>query len=119
MLDPDLIYENAGTGSAQIADIWYLPLSLGVYFRPGSKKFMKMLEEDPYKMKTYTCTSTVLGICLQPWIFLQAVLKISEVNAAVSPGKIPFSNALQIDFLKVSKSSSYCLKNDFDDPTLF
>lgn len=30
----------------------------------------------------------------------KAVLKISEVNAAVSPTKIPFANALQIDFLK-------------------
>jgi hypothetical protein len=36
-------------------------------------------------------------------IFFQAVLKISDVNAAVSPEKIPFTNSLQIDYLKVSQ----------------
>lgn len=30
----------------------------------------------------------------------KAVLKISDVNAAVSPEKIPFTNSLQIDYLK-------------------
>jgi hypothetical protein len=87
----------------------YLPSTLSVYCRPESKNFMKMLDPNPYKnedvhMYRY---STGTGYLPATSDFFQAVLKISEVNAAVSPGKIPFSNALQIDFLKVGKFSFF------------
>jgi hypothetical protein len=72
-----------------------------VFVAGPDPKFLFMRDPDPYQMQTYRISA------FNPWFLLQAVLKISEVNAAVSPGKIPFSNALQIDFLKVSKSSSY------------
>ena len=31
----------------------------------------------------------------------KAVIKISDINVAFSPNKIPFPNSLQIDYLKV------------------
>jgi hypothetical protein len=113
MLDPDQIFLMKMLDPDQHKMQMYLPSTLGVYCSPGSKIFMKMLDPDLYKMKTYR----TLVQYLQAWCLLQAVLKISEVNAAVSPGKIPFSNALQIDFLKVSKKS-YFKKNDGDRITI-
>ena len=39
----------------------------------------------------------------------KAVIKISDINVAFSPNKIPFPNSLQIDYLKVFSGSSVLL----------
>ena len=39
----------------------------------------------------------------------KAVIKISDINVAFSPTKIPFPNSLQIDYLKVSLSVKFHL----------
>ena len=37
------------------------------------------------------------------------MIKISDINVAFSPNKIPFPNSLQIDYLKVFSGSSVLL----------